>query len=167
MKKLLYIMAACMACVVSHAQTTFVSQQSSIIVTTNNFFDLNPDRDALTATAGSIRIRHTVTDGIAPYDVAAGLPIQLRVVSQADGYTNAIINTITNDGVGVIWWVINSIGSGSYRLQSTVTLPGDSFPIYDRFLSVTSAPAASAATVNLTVTNVTTINYYGGSVTNL
>ena len=139
----------------------------SIVVHTNNFFDLNPDRDAFSLPEGFIRIRLTVTDGIEPYDISAGLPASLRVISNVDNYTNRIINTDANDGPGVIWWVIESLSEGSYRLQSDIVLPGDSFPIYDRYLTVTSAPAASAATVNLTVTNITTINYYGGSVTNL
>ena len=162
MKKLLYIVLFLVSGVVSAQHTNI-----SVIVTTNNFFDLNPDRDAVSASAGIIRLRHTVTDGIAPYDVTAGLPISLTITSREDGWTNGVINTVTNDGTGVIWWVLPPLGVGSYRLESTLVLPGDSFPIYDRYLTVTSAPAASAATVNLTVTNITTINYYGGSVTNL
>lgn len=158
MRFLAYILSLVVAGVVS-AQT--------IAVHTNNFFDLNPDRDAFSALAGGIRIRLTVTDGISPYEISAGLPAKLRIVSRVDDYTNSIINTITNDGPGVIWWVIPALSAGSYRLQSDIVLPGDSFQIYDRYLTVTSAPAASAATVNLTVTNITTINYYGGSVTNL
>jgi hypothetical protein len=127
--------------------------QVTIFVTTNNYNDLNPERDALSAQAGDIRIRNTVTDGVDPVDISSGLPIPLRLISREDGYTNSVINTITNDGVGVIWWVLNDVVAGEYRLQSDVTLPGDGYPIYDRYLSVTSAPSA-VAQVTANITNV-------------
>jgi len=135
------------------AALTLGVNAQTILVTTNNVLDLNPERDAISALEGAIRIRHTITDGSEVLDVSAGFPIPLTIASHVDGYTNSVINTVTNDGVGVVWWVIPFLSAGEYELKSTVTLPGDSFPIYDRYLSVTSAPSA-VAQVTANITNV-------------
>ena len=134
------------------AALTLGVNAQTILVTTNNVLDLNPERDAISALEGAIRIRHTITDGSEALDVSAGFPIPLTIASRVDGYTNSVINTITNDGVGVVWWVIPFLGAGEYELKSTVTLPGDSFEVFDRYLSVTSTPSA-AGDVTLSVTN--------------
>jgi hypothetical protein len=160
---------------VSTSQQELTAEATTIFVTTNNVLDLNPERDAISALQGAIRIRHTITDGSEVLDVSAGFPIPLTIASRVDGYTNSIINTVTNDGVGVVWWVIPSLGTGEYELKSTVTLPDDSFPIYDRYLSVTSAPSAAGdifITNNVSVgdTSVTNIFQSGAfniSVTNI
>ena len=147
----------------------FSLQAQTILVTTNNVLDLNPERDAISALEGAIRIRHTITDGSDVLDVSAGFPIPLTIASKVDGYTNSVINTITNDGVGVVWWVIPFLSAGEYELKSTVTLPGDSFEVFDRYLSVTSAPSVAAqVTANVNITNVVSsalnIYYWGTNV---
>ena len=134
----------------------------TIYVTDQNIFDLVPDRDALTGLAGSQRIKASFWEDPSfteALDVTAGLPIQLRVSSLVDDYVVSIPNSITSTPPNVVWWVIPSLNAGSYRLQATVNLPGDSFPVFDRYLTLTSAVSA-AAVVNLIQTNIINV---GGS----
>ena len=142
----------------------------TIYVTDQNIFDLNPSRDALSGLEGAQRIRANFWEDssyVDALDVTGGLPITLTVKSTVDDYTVILPNSVTSSPPNTVWWEISFLSAGQYRLQASITLSDDTFPIFDRYLTLTSSPAASAATVNLTVTNITTINYYGGSVTNL
>lgn len=141
-KYLTYIASVLIAGVVS-AQTIHVTDQ--------NIFDLVPDRDALSGLAGSQRIKANFwenNDYDSPLDVSAGLPIRLTVSSLVDDYIVSIPNSITSSPPNTVWWVIPALNAGSYRLQATINLPDDSFPVFDRYLTLTNIPSA-AAVINI------------------
>lgn len=149
-----YLLATLLTLGVSYGQTIYVTDQ--------NIFDLVPDRDAISGLAGSQRIKASFWEDPSftlPMDVSAGLPITLEVRSLVDDYRVSVINTITSTPPNVVWWVIPSLNAGSYRLQATYVNTIDSFPVFDRYLTLTSAVSA-AAVVNLIQTNIINV---GGS----
>jgi hypothetical protein len=116
--------------------------------------------------AGTFRITHTITDGSAPLSIAAATSITLRVIDQSDNYTNLVVGAISTNEPGVVRWNISTLNARTYRLMSTINFPGDSFPVFDRYLTVTSTPAQAISSAlniyNPTVTqeiNVVTAPY--------
>ena len=156
--------------------TAQVVSETLVIQTTNNVFDLNPERDALSARAGRIRIKHTVTDGVDPIDLDGGYPIPMTVSDRLDGYTVATINSVSGAPPNEVWWIIQAIGAGSYDLSATVTLPDDTFQVFHRYLTVTNIPTgaavinidSNAVTAQVSITNVVSsalnIYYWGTNV---
>jgi hypothetical protein len=127
----------------------------TIYVTDSNIFDLVPDRDGLTGLAGSQRIRANFWLNNAyddPLDVTAALPIQLTVKSTVDDFQITVLNNATSTPPNTVWWTIPALSAGSYRLTANAVFPDDTFPVFDRFLTLTNVPTA-AAVVNLSVTN--------------
>jgi hypothetical protein len=127
----------------------------TIYVTDSNIFDLVPDRDGLTGLAGSQRIRANFWLNNAyddPLDVTAALPIQLTVKSNVDDFQITVLNNVTSAPPNTVWWTIPALSAGSYRLTASAVFPDDTFPVFDRFLTLTNVPTA-AAVVNLAVTN--------------
>jgi hypothetical protein len=127
----------------------------TIYVTDQNIFDLVPDRDALSGLAGSQRIRANFwenNDYDLALDVTAALPIRLAVKSTVDDFQITVLNNATSTPPNTVWWTIPALSAGSYRLTASATYPDDTFPVFDRFLTLTNVPTA-AAVVNLSVTN--------------
>jgi hypothetical protein len=146
MVRYLTILSIMLAGVVS-AQTIYVTDQ--------NIFDLVPDRDAISGLAGSQRIRANFWLNNAyddPLDVTAALPIQLTVKSNVDDFQITVLNNATSTPPNTVWWTIPALSAGSYRLTANAVFPDDTFPVFDRFLTLTNVPTA-AAVVNLSVTN--------------
>lgn len=156
------------------------SQQSTVFVTDQNIFDLNAQRDAITGTTGEVRIRANFWEDASfsdVLDVSVGLPIRLVIKSRTDDYQVSILSSITSAPPNTVWWVTPFLNAGEYELNASITLPDDTFPVFQRYMTLTNIPSAAAVininsnavqvSVPVTITNVTTINYYGGSVTNL
>ena len=142
-----YLLAILLMLGVSYGQTIYVTDQ--------NIFDLVPDRDALTGLAGSQRIKASFWEDpsyTSPLDLTAGLPIQLIVKSTVDDYTVSIPNSITSTPPNTVWWVVPALNAGSYRLQASYVDTIDTFPVFDRYLTLTSAVSA-ASVVNISATN--------------
>ena len=128
----------------------------TIYVTDQNIFDLVPDRDAISGLAGSQRIRANFWLNNAyddPLDVTAALPIRLTVKSNVDDFQITVLNNATSAPPNTVWWTIPALSAGSYRLTASATYPDDTFPVFDRYLTLTNVPSAAAAVVNLSVTN--------------
>jgi len=119
----------------------------------NNVSDLNPERDAFTATAGVIRITADINNGAGPLDLStAALPITLLVTHRTDGWTSPIVSALdTVPTNGIIRWQF-SLNPGEYELYSELIFPDDAFPAFWRYISIVPAVSA-AAVVNLAVTN--------------
>jgi len=141
-------------------QAQFIVEQQ-VVQTTNNVFDLNPARDALDVTAGRLRIKHTVTDGVDPLDLDGGYPIPLTIKDRADDFRLATINSVSGAPPNEVWWVIQNLGAGEYDLTATVTLPDDTFQIFHRYVTATNVPVSDV----INVTN--TISVGSTSVTNI
>jgi len=127
----------------------------SIYVTDSNIFDLVPDRDGLSGLAGSQRIRANFWLNNAyddPLDVTAALPIRLTVKSNVDDFQITVLNNVTSAPPNTVWWTIPALSAGFYRLTASAVFSDDTFPVFDRFLTLTNVPTA-AAVVNLSVTN--------------
>jgi hypothetical protein len=157
----------------------------TIYVTDQNIFDLVPDRDAISGLAGSQRIRANFWLNNAyddPLDVTAALPIQLTVKSNVDDFQITVLNNATSAPPNTVWWTIPALSAGSYRLSADAVFPDDTFPVFDRFLTLTNIPAA-APIINITnevgsvtvtnnlefntvVTNVIDVSVSGVTVTN-
>lgn len=137
----------------------------NLIVVTNNYNDLNPDRDALTNQVGIIRIVASINDGSEPLRLDGLLTAALRVIEPESGYTNATIAaTVTND-VGIVRWSIPAQQVGTYRLMASAVYADDDFPIFDRYMTMTSPPAASCGDVTV-INNITNATYnIGGQAT--
>jgi len=146
------------------ASLTLGVNAQTIHITTQNVLDLKPDgTNALSGLVGQQRIKATFSDGSDPLDVTAGLPIALTVRSRVDDYIlPPILNSVTSAPPDTVWWVIPSLSAGEYELTASVVLPGDSFPVFWRYLSVTSAPSAA-----LSLTNINNITVGDTSVTNI
>ena len=141
-------------------QAQFIVEQQ-VVQTTNNVFDLNPARDALDVTAGRLRIKHTVTDGVDPLDLDGGYPIPLTITDRQDDFRLATINSVSGAPPNEVWWVIQNLGAGEYDLSATVTLPDDTFQIFHRYVTATNVPVSDI----INVTN--TISVGSTSVTNI
>jgi hypothetical protein len=127
----------------------------TIYVTDQNIFDLVPDRDAISGLAGSQRIRANFwenNDYDLALDVTAALPIRLTVKSTVDDFQITVLNNATSTPPNTVWWTIPALSAGSYRLTANAVFPDDTFPVFDRYLTLTNVPTA-AAVVNLSVTN--------------
>jgi hypothetical protein len=142
-----------------------VASAQTIMVTTNNYNDLNPERDAVSGPEGSFRITHTVTDGASPqsFEFLEG-EIKLRVVNQADLFTNSFATAFVTNDPGTVRWTVTNLQAGTYSLDSDVVIGGDTVKIFWRYLTVTQAcnPCAGSG-VTITITNITS----GGSSTNV
>jgi len=126
----------------------------NLIVVTNNYNDLNPDRDALTNQVGIIRIVANINDGAEPLRLVGLQSAALRVIEPESGYTNSTIAaTVTND-VGIVRWAIPAQQVGTYRLMASAVYADDDFPIFDRYMTMTSPPAAFCGDVTV-INNVT------------
>jgi len=141
-------------------QAQFIVEQQ-VVQTTNNVFDLNPQRDALDVTAGRLRIKHAVTDGVDPLDLDGGYPIPLIITDRQDDFRLATVNSVSGAPPNEVWWVIQNLGAGEYDLTATVTFPDDTFQIFHRYVTVTNVPVSDI----INVTN--TINVGETSVTNI
>jgi len=145
----------------------FAASAQTIHVTDQNLFDLNPETGALTGLVGAHRVKATFwqdknfTD---PFDVTAGLPLRLTITSRADDFQLQVLSSVTASPPNVVWWVIPFLDAGEYELTSVAALPGDSVPVFDRYLTVTGFPT-TALSVSLTVTNAdaTQFGYVGGT----
>jgi len=154
MRNILAILAVALA-------TTAAQAQLTVHVTTNNFNDLNPARDALSANVGTIRIRHTINNGVIPLDLSQASGLALRIVDAQDGYTNNVPVVVVTNSPGVVFWEFALFNERTYRLRASATIPGDTFPVFDRFLTVTSTSAQASSVINITNRNEITL----GSVT--
>jgi len=132
-------------------QAQFIVEQQ-VVQTTNNVFDLNPARDALDVTAGRLRIKHTVTDGVDPLDLDGGYPIPLIITDRQDDFRLATVNSVSGAPPNEVWWVIQNLGAGEYDLSATVTLPDDTFQIFHRYVTATNVPDGD---INVSVTGIT------------
>jgi hypothetical protein len=150
-----------------------VAKADTLLISTANFNDLNPERDATTANAfETIRITHTITDGaeLLPLTTATSMPLYIELT--AGGWTTAVFGATSTNSPGVVRWQIpGGLNAGQYRLRGWVFFPADSFPVYDRFLTVTSTPA-QASVINITnevnVGEVTITNIFGDTyITNI
>jgi hypothetical protein len=138
------------------------AKAQTIFVVTNNYNDLNPERDALAMGVGGLRLTAAITDGADPLSFTGMSSAVLRVVSRIDGYTNHSLAAAQTNAPGTLRWIVPTLAAGEYRLQSTVVYPGESFHIFDRWLSVTTAPAANCPDVSIgatTITNIFNITY--------
>ena len=137
------------------AALTLGVNAQTIYTTDQNIFDLVPDRDAISGLQGAQRIKAAFWEDNGyslPLDVSGGLPIPLVISSTVDDYQITVLNSTTSAPPNVVWWVVPFLGAGQYRAQATITLPGDSFPVFDRFWSVTSAPPAD---ISVSITGIT------------
>ena len=127
--------------------------QTTVFNTDNNVSDLNPERDALSAPAGTIRITANINNGGETLDLStAALPIPLAVTHRTDGWTSPIAPALeTVAAEGRIRWQF-SLQPGEYELIATATFSNDEYPVFWRYLSVTSQVSA-AAVVNISATN--------------
>jgi hypothetical protein len=140
----------------------FVASAQTILVTTNNYNDLNPERDAVSGPEGSFRITHTVTDGSSPqsFEFLEG-EIKLRVVNQADLFTNSFATAFVTNDPGTVRWTVTNLTAGTYSLDSDVVIGGDTVKIFWRYLTVTQActtctESGGSGSVSLS----TTVNVY-------
>jgi hypothetical protein len=142
MVKYLTILSIMLASVVS-GQTIYVTDQ--------NIFDLVPDRDSISGLAGSQRIRANFWLNNAyddPLDVTAALPIRLTVKSTVDDFRVTVQNSVTSTPPNTVYWTIPALSAGSYELSADAVFPDDTFPVFNRFLTLTNIPTA-AAVINI------------------
>lgn len=142
--RLLMIIALALAAVAAPAQITVYS-------TSDNVSDLNPERDALSAPAGTIRLTTLINNGGEVLDLStAALPIPLSVTHRTDGWTSPIAPALeTVAAEGKIRWQF-TLQPGEYEVKAIATFSNDEFPVYWRYISVFPAPSAE---VSVNVTN--------------
>jgi hypothetical protein len=111
----------------------------------SNVSDLNPERDAFTATTGVIRITADINNGAGILDLStAALPITLLVTHRTDGWTSPIVSAIdTVPTNGIIRWQF-TLNPGEYELYSELVFPDTTFPAFWRYLSMVPQADPSA-----------------------
>jgi len=115
--------------------------------TTNNFNDLNPSRDAMSCPVGDIHITHTMTDGVSPVDFTfLTSDIYLQFIHLVSGWTNYAKAAFYTNDAGTVRWEFRNIQNGEYRLFCEITTAVDTYPVFDRYLTVTSRIASATST---------------------
>lgn len=136
----------------------------SVFITANTINDLNPQRDALTGTAGQIRITHTISDGDGPMTILG--TVRLKLIDRRDNYTNS--NTVASytNQPGTLVWVMNSVSAGTNWLlfAEMVKQSGETNTIFERWLTVTSTVVEATQNFYITNTIISTVNVAGVSV---
>lgn len=126
----------------------------SVLVATNNYNDLNPDRDAQSIAAGTLRLTLTVTDGAAPMSFSNVAPVRLVIRDIRDDYTNQTVNaSLTNSAAGVVRWASGVISAGSYETYCDVQVESETRRIWWSYLVVTNA-ATSGGSIQPVPTNI-------------
>jgi hypothetical protein len=158
MIKFVLIVAFVVSALSGFAQTIYTTDQ--------NIFDLVPDRDSISGLAGSQRIRANFWLNNAyddPLDVTAALPIRLTVKSNVDDFQITVLNNATSAPPNTVWWTIPALSAGSYRLTANAVFPDDTFPVFDRFLTLTNISSiglVQPVPTNITINSISVSNTY-------
>lgn len=137
-----------------------ITQAQSVIIVTNNVLALSAV--STSAAAGTIRITEYLRQGSTPIDINnnTGLVFVTDIRDGAPAFSFNIIGTNIVTTNGQIRYGFTLPAGPTYDVR-TFIYPQDGSPRYASgiySLTVTSAPAASSATVNIALTNDITVN---------